>query len=257
MFATKSGNVRRNLLSDFTEIRANGKIAMKLDAGDKLIAVQDCTDQHDVLLAARNGKCIRFPVPDVRVFASRDSDGVRGIRLDTDDEVISMSILRHVDFDSETRDAYLRGELPVLEMERLLALEEHILTVSQNGYGKRTSAYEYRITGRGGSGIANIDLTEKTGPVVASFPVRHEDEIMLVTNAGKLIRIPVDDIRIAGRKTQGVTLLRTADDESVVSVAGLGDVGAGNGADEEEGSDDEVSDDVDQTDTAPDDEISE
>ncbi len=225
MFATASGYVRRNLLSDFTDIRANGKIAMKLDEGDRLIAVQTCTVEHDVLLATRNGKCIRFPVTEVRVFKGRDSTGVRGIKLDEDSNVISMSMLRHVDFDSETRDAFLRGELAAAEQERLAGLEEHILTVSENGYGKRTSAYEYRITGRGGSGIANIDLTEKTGLVVASFPVAHSDEIMLVTNAGKLIRTPVDDIRIAGRKTQGVTLLRTAEDESVVSAARLGDVG--------------------------------
>jgi len=226
MFATASGYVRRNLLSDFTDIRANGKIAMKLDDGDRLIAVQTCSEDHDVLLAARNGKCIRFAVTDVRVFKGRDSTGVRGIRLDGADEVISMSTLRHVAYDSETRDSYLRGELAAPLIEQMAGLEEHILTVSENGYGKRTSAYEYRITGRGGSGIANIQLTEKTGPVVASFPVDAVDEIVLVTNGGKLIRIGVDDIRIAGRKTQGVTLLRTADDESVVSAARLGDVGA-------------------------------
>ncbi len=224
MFATATGYVRRNLLSDFTDIRANGKIAMKLDEGDRLIAVQTCTEDNDVLLAARNGKCIRFSVTDVRVFAGRTSTGVRGIRLEESDAVISMSMLRHVDFDSETRDAYLRGALPETERERLAELEEHILSVSVNGYGKRTSAYEYRITGRGGSGIANIDLTEKTGPVVASFPVLQSDEIMLVTDGGKLIRIPVHDIRIAGRKTQGVTLVRTAETESVVSAARLGEV---------------------------------
>ncbi len=233
MFATASGYVRRNLLSDFTDIRANGKIAMKLDEGDRLIAVQTCTEDHDVLLAARNGKCIRFPVIDVRVFKGRDSTGVRGIRLEDGDEVISMSTLSHVEFDSETRDAYLRGDLSAEEQERLAGLEQHILSISVNGFGKRTSAYEYRITGRGGSGIANIDLTEKTGPVAASFPVLHSDEIMLVTNAGKLIRIPVDGVRIAGRKTQGVMLLRTAEDESVVSAARLGDVGT-NG-DEDDG----------------------
>jgi len=245
MFATASGYVRRNLLSDFTDIRANGKIAMKLDDGDRLIAVQTCTEDHDILLAARNGKCIRFPVTDVRVFKGRDSTGVRGIRLEAGDEVISMSTLSHVEFDSETRDSYLRGDLPAEEQERLALLEQHILSISVNGFGKRTSAYEYRITGRGGSGIANIDLTEKTGPVAASFPVLHSDEIMLVTNAGKLIRIPVDGVRIAGRKTQGVTLLRTAEDESVVSAARLGDVGA-NGdetnGDDEDGEGDDVLD---------------
>jgi len=233
MFATATGGVRRNLLSDFTDIRANGKIAMKLDEGDKLIAVQVCSENQDVLLATHMGQCIRFQVTEVRVFKGRDSTGVRGIRLADGDDVISMSILDHAEFDTETRDAFLRGELPAEQMETMAANEQHILTISENGYGKRTSAYEYRVTGRGGSGIANIDLTEKTGPVVASFPVLHTDEIMIVTDGGKLIRIGVDDVRVVGRKTQGVTLLRTAEDENVVSVARLGDV-AGNGEDSEE-----------------------
>ena len=224
MFATASGNVRRNKLSDFTDIRANGKIAMKLDPGDKLIAVQVCNEQQDILLAAKGGKSIRFHVGDVRVFASRASDGVRGIRLEPGNEVISMSVLRHVDFDSETRDSYLRGDLPESERERLASLEEHILSVSENGFGKRTSAYEYRITNRGGSGIANIEMTEKTGPVVASFPVSQDDQLMMVTDGGKMIRISVGEIRIAGRKTQGVTLLKTAINERVVSVARLMDI---------------------------------
>ena len=235
MFATASGNVRRNLLSDFTDIRANGKIAMKLDEGDCLIAVQVCSEDHDVLLASHQGKCIRFQTTEVRVFKGRDSTGVRGIRLDGKDSVISMSVLTHADFDSETRDSYLRGEMAAERMEAMAAAEQHILTISENGFGKRTSAYEYRITGRGGSGIANIDLTEKTGPVVASFPVLHSDEIMLVTDGGKLIRIPVDGVRVVGRKTQGVTLVRTAEDERVVSAARLGEV---TGSDEE-GLDDE------------------
>jgi DNA gyrase subunit A len=231
MFATQSGYVRRNLLSDFTDIRANGKIAMKLDEGDRLIGVKTCSETDDILLAARNGKCIRFPVTDVRVFAGRTSTGVRGIRLEADDSVISISVLRHVPYDSETRDAYLRGELPAEQTELMTAQEQHILTVSVNGYGKRTSSFEYRITGRGGSGIANIDLTDKTGPVVASFPVGPEDGVMLVTDAGKLIRTPVDDIRIVGRKSQGVMLLRTAENEIVVSVARLADLA---GAEEDE-----------------------
>jgi DNA gyrase subunit A len=226
MFATSVGDVRRNQLSDFVDIRANGKIAMKLGEGERLIAVQTCSENDDVLLATRGGKAIRFQVGDVRVFKGRDSTGVRGIRM-VDDEVISMSILRHVDFDMETRDAYMRGELTGPDAERMSADEEIILTVTQNGYGKRTSAYEYRITGRGGQGIANIDLTDKNGPVVASFPVNHEDEVMLVSDGGKLIRMPVDDIRICGRKTQGVMLFRTAEDERVVSVARLSDINGG------------------------------
>jgi DNA gyrase subunit A len=232
MFATASGYVRRNLLSDFTDIRANGKIAMKLDEGDRLIGVQTCAPGDDVLLAAHNGKCIRFQITDdtVRVFKGRDSQGVRGIKLDDGDRVIGMSILRHAEFDAELREAYLRGGEglgPEVKAE-MAELEEHILTVSENGYGKRTSAYEYRVTGRGGSGIYNMDITDKTGLVVDSFAVKPTDELMLVTDAGKVIRIPIDGVRIAGRQTQGVTLLRTEEGEKVVSVARLGEV-SGNG----------------------------
>ncbi|MGE5546448.1 MAG: DNA gyrase subunit A [Solirubrobacterales bacterium] len=230
VFCTSKGDIRRNMLSDFVDIRANGKIAMKLGEGERLIAVRTCSESDDVLLATRMGKAIRFAVPEVRVFKGRDSTGVRGIRLDGEDEVISMSILKHVDFDMETRDAFLRGDLTGPEAERMSADQEMILTITENGFGKRTSAYEYRITGRGGQGIANIDMTERNGPVVASFPVGHEDEIMLVSNGGTLIRTPVDDIRIAGRKTQGVTLFRTAEGERVVSAARLCDL---NGSSEE------------------------
>jgi DNA gyrase subunit A len=230
MFATASGYVRRNLLSDFTDIRANGKIAMKLDEGDRLIAVQTCAPGDDVLLAAHNGKCIRFQINDdtVRVFKGRDSQGVRGIKLDEGDRVIGMSILRHAEFAMEARESYFKGDLPPEQAEAMAAQEEHILTVSENGYGKRTSAYEYRVTGRGGSGIYNMDITDKTGLVVASFPVKATDDLMLVTDAGKVIRIGVEGVRIAGRQTQGVTLLRTEESEKVVSVARLGEV-AGNG----------------------------
>ena len=234
-FATSRGDVRRNLLSDFVDIRANGKIAMKLGDAERLIAVCPCSENDDVLLATRLGKAIRFAISDVRVFKGRDSTGVRGIRLDEADQVISMSILRHVNFDMDARDAYLRGDLGGPEAERMSADEEMILTVTENGYGKRTSAYEYRITGRGGQGIANIDLTDKNGPVVASFPVGHDDEIMLVSDGGTLIRMPVDDIRIAGRKTQGVIVLRTAENERVVSAARLCDInGSGEEPEEEE-----------------------
>ena len=225
MFVTSSGDVRRNPLSDFTEVRANGKIAMKLGDGERLISVQTCSaESDDVLLATRQGKAIRFAVQEVREFKSRDSTGVRGIRLDKDDEVMSMSILRHVNYDSETRDAFLRGELGAEQSEKMASEQQFILTVTENGFGKRTSAFEYRITGRGGSGIANLDMTAKTGLVVASFPVNDEDDIMLVSDGGKLIRMPVNDIRIVGRKTQGVTLLRTAEDERVVSAARLCDI---------------------------------
>ncbi|HEY9079083.1 DNA gyrase subunit A [Magnetovibrio sp.] len=259
MFSTASGGVRRNSLSDFTNVMANGKIAMKLDEGDRLVGVQVCTEDDDVLLAAKNGKCIRFPVSKkdeagnekgVRVFASRASTGVRGMRLAKGDEVISMSILRHVDFSTEERDAYLKvqsarrraegaseGEVgedlitdPTqlgLSEERFAemeAMEDFILTITENGYGKRTSAYEYRIAGRGGQGITNIETNKRNGGVVASFPVESEDQLVMVSDGGQLIRTTVVDIRIAGRNTQGVTLFKTAEGEHVVSVTRLSDV---------------------------------
>ncbi len=270
MFATSIGGVRRNALSDFTDIKANGKIAMKLEeGGERLIAVQRCGEGDDVLLATRAGKCIRFPVSDVRVFAGRNSTGVRGIRLAKGDEVISMSILGHAEFDVGERDAYLRlkraargqteadapdtGEAPpaaaatlkpqrVKEME---AQEQFLLAITEKGFGKRSSAYEYRVAGRGGQGIANIEVTKKNGNVAASFPVEDSDQILLVTDGGQIIRCPVDDIRIAGRKTQGVTVFKV-EDEKVVSVSRLseeelsggngsngtnGSYGAGNGGD--------------------------
>ncbi len=240
MFATASGDVRRNKLSDFVNVKASGKIAMKLAEGDRLIGVSTCTEANDVLLAARGGRCIRFPVSDVRLFSSRNSTGVRGIRLAEGDEVISLSVLHHMDTETAEREAYLRyasaqrraageeedGEPleaaePPARLEEMRANEEFILTVTSNGYGKRSSAYEYRITGRGGQGIANIERTERNGDVVASFPVSDADQIMLVTDGGQLIRCPVHDIRIAGRKTQGVVLFKVAEGERVASVAHL------------------------------------
>ncbi len=234
MFATARGNVRRNSLSDFSQVKANGKIAIRLDEADALIGVATCSEEDDVLLAASGGKCIRFPVTDVRVFKSRTSDGVRGMKLAKGDDVISMSILRHEKIDVEERDVYLRwsnaqrrgeeAEDITLSAEQLAEFEmreEFILSVTENGFGKRTSAYEYRIAGRGGQGIINIETSNRNGGVVAAFPVADEDEIMLVTDGGQLIRCPVHDIRVAGRNTQGVTLFKTAEDERVVSVAHL------------------------------------
>lgn len=244
MFATSQGGVRRNVLSDFVNVKANGKIAMKLDEGERLVGVATCTDANDVMLSTRLAKCIRFPVEDVRVFAGRTSTGVRGIRLAEGDEVISMSILRHVDFALEDRDAYLRWAAQqrraagdgdddsdtsedvdsLLDADSLRFFaenEEFILTITENGFGKRTSAYEYRITGRGGQGISTIDMTARTGAVVASFPIGANEQIMLISNTGQLIRMPVHDVRIARRTTQGVTLFRTGADEVVVSTARL------------------------------------
>ncbi|MGB0748183.1 MAG: DNA gyrase subunit A [Magnetospiraceae bacterium] len=241
MFATASGNIRRNLLSDFVRIQANGKIAMKLDPEDHLVRVRTFTEEDDVILSTQQGKVIRFPVTDVRVFSGRTSTGVRGIKLASQDRVIAMSGLRHVDVDVETRDLYLRyatalrrGEpidlpegLTTETAERLAENEQFLLTVTENGYGKRTSAYEYRVAGRGGQGIASIETSERNGGVVVSFPVTDEDQLVMVTDGGQLIRCPVDDIRIAGRNTQGVTLFRTAEGEKVVSVTRLRETDTG------------------------------
>jgi DNA gyrase subunit A len=247
MFATTSGNVRRNKLSDFAKIRPSGIIAMKLDAGDAIVDVQICTETDDVLLTAMAGQCIRFAVPEVRVFAGRNSDGVRGIALGKDDKVISMSILRHMEVTAEERVAYhkrasaiRRGagieeeaapdaeeavagaiELGEKRYVELSAAEQFVLTLSDRGYGKRSSSYEYRTTGRGGKGIVAMSLTAKTGKIVGSFPAEEGDQVMLVTDAGKLIRTNVAGIRIAGRSTQGVIVLNTAADEHVVSVERL------------------------------------
>ena len=250
MFATSAGTVRRNDLSDFTNIKKNGKIAMKLATGERLISVQPCSDDHDVLLTTKLGKAIRFQVSDVRIFKSRGSMGVRGIKLASTDSVVGMSILRHVNYEEvagselHERDVYLRqtsylrrvtndnadGEIDqpdvMLSPERLAFLggaEDFILTVTENGIGKRTSAYEYRITNRGGQGIWNIDVTDKAGSVVAGFPVNHSDQIMLVTDSGQLIRCAVDEIGITGRRTKGVWIFRVDEIEKVVSVSLIGE----------------------------------
>jgi DNA gyrase subunit A len=278
MFATVNGYVRRNALSDFVDIRANGKIAMKFegeDADDRLIGVAPCSDANDVLLTTRNGKAIRFPVEDVRVFTGRSSVGVRGIRLLGDDRGISMSILRHEEVSPEIRDAYLKlanerrrqnengddveangqdedidtngaGEAAISEelFADLAAREEFLLSVTEKGFGVRSSAYGYRITGRGGQGINNMDLTRRSDAVMAVFPVGDKDQIMLVTDGGMVIRTSVDEVRIARRGSAGVVIFRVGEGERVVSVARLpevaseenGDNGDGaNGAESEEG----------------------
>jgi DNA gyrase subunit A len=241
MFATARGTVRRNSMDAFTSIRTAGKRAMRFgeteseDAdedvtNDCLIGVSLLTEEDDVLLATRHGKAIRFKSTDVREFQSRDSQGVRGVRLLGDDEVISMSILRRVGTTQEEREAYLKCppwreredvecSLPPERVAELAEKEQFILTVTENGYGKRSSAYEYRRTNRGGQGITNIDTSERNGNVVASFPAKLGEQIMLVTDQAKMIRTTVGDIRVMGRNTQGVTIFRVAEDERVVSVA--------------------------------------
>lgn len=271
VFATTRGTIRRNKLSDFVDVRRSGIIAMKLDEGEGILDVQVCTERDDVLLTTAQGQCIRFAVTDVRVFQGRTSMGVRGINLAEGDRVISQSILSHLDVTAEERAAYLKrasavrrsvggdeleeqavdadeaqdeaaeattagaielGEQRYVEMS---AAEQIILTVSERGYGKRTSSYEYRLTNRGGKGIVAMaiwegkkgaeTIKEKIGLLVGSFPVEETDQLMLVTDGGKLIRTPVNGIRIAGRSTQGVIVFDTADDEKVVSVERIGEEG--------------------------------
>jgi DNA gyrase subunit A len=249
-FATARGRVRRNDLADFVRVPTAGKIGMGLDEGDKLVGVAVCDDGHDVILAAAGGKAIRFPVAVVRVFKSRSSEGVNGMDLAEGDEVISMSIVDHVETLIEERDEYLRvsgarrrrqsgengdegdggngngggDELRLLDQARydeLAAKEQILLTITANGFGKRTSAYEYRTIGRGGQGIINILTSARNGRVTATFPVAEGDQLMLVTDTGQTIRMPVGGIRVTGRNTQGVRLFNTGTGEHVVSAARL------------------------------------
>ncbi len=259
VFATNTGDVRRNSMSDFENIQSNGKIAMKLEEGQKLVGVAICDDNSDILLSSKAGKCIRFSLENLRVFQSRNSTGVRGIKLDPYNEVISMSILKNSEAESiEDRENYLKIDLDtrmklnelyntpkdensllanidepmpvkiddeilaVLSKDKIIAMaksEEMILTITENGYGKRTSSYEYRVTNRGGSGITNIVTSKRNGNVIASFPIENNKEIIMISDKGTVIRTRVKDIRISGRNTQGVTLMKANEDEKVVSVA--------------------------------------
>lgn len=251
MFATTKGTVRRNKLADFLQVNRNGKIAMKLEeAEDEILAVATCSENDDVLLTAASGQCIRFSVPEVRVFAGRNSIGVRGMNLAEGDRLISMAILRHVDATAAERAAYLRmrravdGELAAseasveeetveevsLSSERyafLSAAEEFVLTLSEFGFGKRSSSYEFRTSGRGGKGIRATDISRlgDIGRLVAAFPVEAGDQILLISDRGQMIRVPVEGIRIAGRATKGVTIFNTAENEKVVSVERIPDQG--------------------------------
>jgi len=231
MFATAKGSVRRNSMDAFANIRTAGKIAMRFDEGsdDRLIGVSLLTETDDVLLATRGGRAIRFAATDVREFQSRDSAGVRGARLGADDEVISLSVLNGTPYDTEQREAYLRAA-PWKEGEREATLdadivaemerdEEFILTVCANGYGKRSSAYAYRRTNRGGQGITNIENLDRNGPVLASFPAHAGEQLMLVTDQAKLIRLSIGDLRVIGRNSAGVRLFNVAANEHVVSAA--------------------------------------
>jgi DNA gyrase subunit A len=264
VFGTTSGSVRRNELSDFTNINRNGKIAMKLPKGEGIVGVQLCTENDDVLLTTRGGKCIRFRVTDIRVFKGRESMGVRGIKLAAGDKVVTLALLVHSDATPAEARTYLRqagaarraatgevisedtetvmddeteeiGEVTALTPERYAALgaaEQFILTVSEQGFGKRTSSYEYRVTGRGGSGIVAMALTGRNSALTGAFPVEESDDIMLITNTGQTIRCPVADIGIKGRSTQGVTLFRLEADKRVVFVDRVAESENGNGHEE-------------------------
>ena len=263
IFATSNGDIRRNSMDQFVDIRSSGKIAMKLEGDEALIGVNLCTQKDDILLSTKDGKCIRFPVEKLRIFQSRNSTGVRGIKLDASNKVIAMSVLKHAIESSEEKEKYLsvdlekrlnlreallhnkrlqenpptdlleqpktipqikNAELPQDKIEAMALNEEFILTMTENGFGKRSSAYEYRITNRGGSGITNIVTSKRNGCVVASFPIEAKDQVMIITNKGTLIRTEVGSVRITGRNTQGVTLIKTKD-ETVVSVARIAHTG--------------------------------
>jgi DNA gyrase subunit A len=268
MFATRKGGVRRNSLSDFQRVARGGKIAMKFDdADDEIVDVAVCSPQDDVLLTTRMGQCIRFQTTDVRVFKGRDSTGVRGISLADGDEVIAMSILRHVDVTSEERTTYIKqsramlnensddaegvdvgeedgGIVGQLSPERYAALsarEQFVLAVAEEGLGKRASSYEYRVTGRGGKGIVAHDLSRRGGQLVAAFPVEDSDDLMMVTDGGQVIRTPVSQIRRAGRSTQGVMIIRVGEGERVVSVERLADMSGDDSTDGEVIESDQVS----------------
>ncbi len=280
LFATRSGNVRRNELADFAEVRQNGKIAMKLDIGDEIAGAQLCRETDDILLTTAEGQAIRFPVTEIRIFKGRESTGVRGVRLEEADKVISLAILRHVDATPAERAAYLKqanamrraaageraasenGEFAsdavnapeengvddgeALETTEIADLtpsryaelggaEQYVLTVSERGFGKRTSSYEYRTSGRGGKGIIAMAVNDRNGRLIASFPVEDTDQIMLVTDGGKLIRCPIEGISVIGRSAQGVTIFRTDQEERVVSAELINDDGTGNGANDMDG----------------------
>jgi len=244
MFATSKGNVRRNSLEDFYSIQSNGKIAIRLDEGDSLVTVKLCNEANHILLSTKQGKCVRFPVDAVRVFKSRTSDGVRGIMLAAGDKVVSMSVLNGVEIDFEEREQYLgisldkrikfadsvkndkqlefvdsKYGISAEKVAKYALAEQFIFTATENGFGKRTSAYEYRVTNRGGKGIVNIVTSKRNGDVVSSFPIDFDDQIMLITDRGTMIRCPIKDVRIAGRSTQGVTIFRKSDNEKIVSIA--------------------------------------
>ena len=224
IFATQKGKIRKNSLEDFSNIQSTGKIAMKLDGDDTIIGVKICRDDQDVILSTKLGKCIRFMSKKLRIFKGRSSKGIKGIELGSDDKVISLSVLNAVDINPQTAKKLLKnGSTDKNKKSEVVAKQKYILSVTENGFGKRTSFYDYRVTNRGGKGIIGIIASSRNGNVAASFPVDEGDEIILSTDKGKVIRCAVKEIRIAGRNTQGVRILKVSGDEKVVSAIKIDD----------------------------------
>jgi len=214
VFVTANGNVRKNSLEDFANINSNGKIAMKLEANDKIVGVRICRDDQDIMMSTKNGKCIRFMAKKLRLFKGRSSKGIRGIQLSDNDKVISLSVLDSPKIDSKT----------IKNNEKIKkGLEKYILSITENGYGKRTSFLEYRVTNRGGKGIIGIVNSKRNGNVASSLVVEENDEIILSTDKGSVMRCAVKEIRTAGRNTQGVTIKKLSGDEKVVSAIKIED----------------------------------
>ena len=216
IFATAKGKVRKNSLEDFSSINTSGKIAMKLDSSDKIVGVKICKDDQDVILSTKFGKCIKFESKKLRIFKGRSSKGIKGIELAPNDEIVSLSI---IDNDKIKKN----GKKTKDEKDEIKAGEKFILSITENGYGKKTSHYDYRVTNRGGKGIIGIVNSPRNGNVSSSFPVFEGDEIMISTNRGRVIRIAVKEIRTAGRNTQGVRIIKLSGDEKVVSAIKIED----------------------------------
>ena len=216
VFATAKGKIRKNSLEDFSSINSSGKIAMKLDANDKIVGVKICKDDKDIILSTKFGKCIRFESKKLRVFKGRSSKGIKGIELAPNDEIVSLSI---IDNDKIKKN----GNKSKDEKSELKAAQKFILSITENGFGKKTSHYDYRLTNRGGKGIIGIINSPRNGNISSSFPVFEGDEIMISTNKGRVIRIAVKEIRTAGRNTQGVRIIKLSGDEKVVSAIKIED----------------------------------
>jgi DNA gyrase subunit A len=244
MFATAKGKVRKNSLLDFENIQSSGKIAMKLEDNDTIVGIKIVDDDDDFLLSTKKGKSLRVQSTKLRIFKGRSSKGIKGISLKKDDKIISLSILKSTKISSDEARAYIKGsrlekdinepleneseksklvKLSKKQIDDFKNKEQYILTITENGFGKRSSAYEYRVSGRGGRGIISIITSERNGLVASTFTINHEDQIMLITDKGQAIRCNVKDIRITGRNTQGVKVFSLTKDEKVVSAARIED----------------------------------